>query len=305
MIVGRWMNSGGEGKGGASREAGAWVDLHLHSFCSDGSDSPAGVVGRASVIGMSGLALTDHDSVKGLEEAAETARQSGLGFLNGVEISAGHDGMEVHVVGLGICPENGFFLEAISGLAEGRVRRFLDMARRLQDTGLAVLEYAERAVRDGAPCGRMNLAAHLREMGITRTVQEGFDRFLKPGGAGYVPKPLITVEAAVEAVHAADGLAFVAHPGLSRGLLRILPELLKRPFDGIEAYHVSHSPARVEELLCLARERGLYVSGGSDCHGTIKGHAPEMGRVRVPLAAMASLLERLGLGDWAAVRPQG
>ena len=299
------MSSGGLGKGGVAPDAGGWVDLHLHSRCSDGSDSPAEVVRRAAVMGMSGLALTDHDSVQGLEEAAAAAGQAGLGFLNGVEISAGHAGIEVHVVGLGVHPDCGFFRETIAGLAQGRTRRFLEMARKLQDAGLDVLAFAEATVRDGEPCGRMNLAARLKEMGVTRSVQEGFDRFLKPGGAGYVPKPLVSVETAVEAVHAAEGLALVAHPGLSKGLLRILPELLKRPFDGIEAYHVSHSPARVDELLGLARERGLYVAGGSDCHGTIKGHRPEMGRVHVPLAAVRPLLERLGSGDWKPVTPRG
>jgi predicted metal-dependent phosphoesterase TrpH len=254
---------------------------------------------------MSGLALTDHDSVAGLEEAAASARQYGLGFLNGVELSAGHAAMEVHVVGLGVCRESECFREAVAGLAEGRVRRFLEMAKRLQEAGFSVLEYAEKAVREGKPCGRMNLAARLRAMGVTRTVQEGFDRFLKPGGAGYIPKPLIPVEDAVAAVHASEGLAFVAHPGLGKNLLRILPELLKMPFDGIEAYHVSHSPARVEELMRVARERGLYVSGGSDCHGTIKGHSPEMGRVRMPLAVIRPLLERLGAGDWECASRRG
>ena len=299
------MNSGGLGRGGGVDVSGGWVDFHVHSRCSDGSDAPAEVVRRAAAMGMSGLALTDHDSILGVEEAADAARASGLGFLNGVEISAGHAGMEVHVVGLGIGLDNGPLRAVVEGLAGGRARRFLDMAKRLQEAGLSVVDYAERAVRDGEPCGRMNIAVRLRDMGVTRSVQEGFDRFLKPGGAGYVPKPLISVEDAVEAVHAAEGLAFVAHPGLGKGLLRILPELLKRPFDGIEAYHSSHSAARVDELLRLARERGLYVSGGSDCHGTIKGQAPEMGGVRVPLSVVRPLLERLGVDDWGAVNSQG
>ncbi len=298
------MSSLSKGKTAPQNVAGEWVDWHLHSRCSDGSDSPAEVVRRASVIGMSGLALTDHDSVQGVEEAAVAARQHGLGFLTGVEISAGYGGVEVHVVGLGMHVENVPFQKTIAGLAQGRVRRFLDMARKMQEAGVAVLAFAEDSVREGLPCGRMNLAARLKEMGVTRSVQEGFDRFLKPGGVGYVPKPLISVEEAVEAVHAAEGLAFVGHPGLSRSLTRILPDLLTRPFDGIEAYHVSHSPARVDELLHLARERNLYVSGGSDCHGTIKGHAPEMGRVRVPLSAVRPVLERLGADSWEKLSPQ-
>ena len=274
------------------------MDFHLHSRCSDGSDSPAEVVRRAAALGMRGLALTDHDSVDGLAGAASAAGEWGVGFLPGVELSARRGGVEVHVVGLGVDSGEGDFRDVVDWLARGRVRRFLDMASRLEAAGLAVRTFAEEQVRSGGPCGRMNLAARLREMGVTRTVQEGFDRFLKPGGAGYVPKPLVGVTEAVDAVHAAGGLAFVAHPALSKGLMRLLPELLTLPFDGIEAYHVSHSAARVEELLTLARERGLLVSGGSDCHGTIKGRAPEMGRVRVPLEAVRPLLIRLGRADW-------
>ena len=292
MQLGRVMSSACNGG------ADSWVDFHLHSRCSDGSDSPGSVVRRAAAVGMRGLALTDHDSVEGLEEAGAVAVEAGLGFLPGVELSAGHSGLEVHVVGLGLRSRGGPFQEVVTRLAKARVQRFLDMAGRLESAGVPVLEFAENAARSGAPCGRMNLAARLREMGVTRTVQEGFDRFLKPGGAGYVPKTLVSVPEALDVLHAAGGLAFVAHPGLSRGLLRILPKLLEFPFDGVEAYHISHSAARVEELLKLAREKRLLVSGGSDCHGTIKGHAPEMGRVRVPLESVRPLLERLGRGDW-------
>ncbi len=149
-----------------------------------------------------------------------------------------------------------------------------------------------RDAAGGRPLSRMHLAYHLRLAGVTQTTQEGFDRFLKTGRPAYVPKLTCPVQEAVERIHAAGGLAFVAHPGLARGLRKLLPALLELPFDGIEAYHISHSPGRTREFVELAESRGLLVSGGSDCHGAIKG-APEMGKVRLPLRHVDAIRERL------------
>jgi predicted metal-dependent phosphoesterase TrpH len=127
----------------------------------------------------------------------------------------------------------------------------------------------------------MHIAQELLAMGVTKTIQEGFDRFLKHGTPAYVPKKTLCSEDAVAHIHAAGGLAFVAHPGLSKSTRKLLPKLLALPFDGIEAYHISHSPGRTEEFLAVAAERNLLVTGGSDCHGMAKGKA-EMGKVRMP-----------------------
>lgn len=272
-----------------------YVDLHLHTLCSDGADPPASVVCRASELGLAAVAITDHDTVAGIPEARATAEALGVEFLPGVEISTWFDGAEVHIVGLGIREDEPVLAAGLQRQHEtrrARVRRILELLR-VQGAALddeAVL----RRGREGS-LGRMHVAVALRDAGITRTVQEGFDRFLNTGRPAYVPKQMATAEDAVSWIHQAGGLAFVAHPGLGQATRRRLPALLALPFDGIEAYHTSHSPGETDGYIQLAQERELLIAGGSDCHGRIKGEPPEMGKVRVPYRHFAMLKAALGL----------
>lgn len=258
-----------------------YVDLHLHTYHSDGSDSPEEVVARAGELGIAAIAITDHDAVSGVGAAQDAATRAGLGFLAGTEISAQFDEIEVHVLGLGIqtnCPALSRMLQM---LHEARNVRADRIVARLQGRGVPILLESVRELAQGRTLARMHIARVLRAMGITRSVQEGFDRFLNQGRPGFVPKMTVPVLQAIEAIHAAGGLAFIAHPGLGHNTRRLLPRLLQFPFDGVEAYHSSHNPGRVAEFIEFARLRGLLVSGGSDCHGISKGRR-EMGRVHTP-----------------------
>ena len=269
----------------------AWGDLHTHSSFSDGADAPEAVVRRAAACGASLLALTDHDTVDGLGRARAEAASLGLDFLGGIELSARLGRREIHVTGLGVDAAHPDLRALAARLHAGRLERSRRMVELLARAGICLdVPGAEEA----APSARMHIAVRLHAMGITRTVQEGFDRFLKPGRPAWAPKTLCSIGEALDAVRAAGGVALVAHPGLTPDLLSALPELLRHPFDGIEAWHVSHGPERVAALLALAEERGLLVAGGSDCHGNIKGEPPALGRVRVPLGRLRPLRERLG-----------
>jgi predicted metal-dependent phosphoesterase TrpH len=270
---------------------GGPVDLHLHSNHSDGADAPADVVARARALGLSAIALTDHDTHGGIPEAQGAAQDAGIDFLPGVEISCSLHGREIHVLAYG----PGAGCEALDGLLAriraGRRERIAAILDRLRAAGIPVdLEMGEGG-EDDSP-GRMHVARRLREMGITKSTQEGFDRFLNLGRVAYVPKTLAPVAEAIDTIHAAGGLASLAHPGLGKGLRKLMPALCALPFDAIEAYHISHSPGETERFLELARERGWLVTGGSDCHGGIKGTI-EMGKVLTPRACFDRLQDRL------------
>jgi 3',5'-nucleoside bisphosphate phosphatase len=271
----------------------AYADLHLHSNHSDGAQSPARVVERARKATMSAMALTDHDTVSGVAEARETAAQLDLPFLEGVEISTRFDKTEVHILGLGVDIENGQLLEKLSVLQSARNTRVDRIAEKLAEEGIRIDPAKVLARTAGVAAGRMHVAAELQAQGKVQSLQEGFDRFLNYGGAGYVPKEVMAIDEAIDCIHAAGGLAFVAHPGLSKNLRRILPALLEFPFDGIEAYHISHSPGRTHEFMAIAQERGVLICGGSDCHGGVKGTI-EMGKVRMPLHHFETIWTRLG-----------
>jgi predicted metal-dependent phosphoesterase TrpH len=137
----------------------------------------------------------------------------------------------------------------------------------------------------------MHIAQEVHALGHASTIQGAFDKYIGSGKKAFVRKQTLPIEEAVDLIHEADGLAFVAHPGLGR-IRDDLPRLLGMPFDGIEAYHSKHSPGEAEAFTLLARERDLLIAGGSDCHGMAK-NAPDMGKVQVPYAVYEAICERL------------
>ncbi len=269
-----------------------YVDLHLHTHHSDGSDSPARVVQRAAALPIAAIALVDHDTVSGVIEGQQAAHAHGLGFLTGTEISARFESNEVHILGLGIDPLHPVLLGALEECVAARKERGLRMLERLRDLGIGLDENVLNARAAGGAISRMHIAAELRNQGITKSTQEGFDRFLNTGRPAYVPKTLLPAPAAIELIHGAGGLSFLAHPGLSRSTRRLLPKLFALPFDGIEAYHVSHSKSDTGDFLAFAKARRLLVTGGSDCHGAMKG-APEMGKVKTPVSCYETICAAL------------
>ena len=274
-------------------EDGAWVDLHLHSSCSDGADPPEQVVARARAFEISAIALTDHDTIAGVERARNAAEAIGLGFLPGVEISAEFKGREIHVVGLGVdvaSPVLGDLLHVLSEMRRRRLTAILDALQRM-NLSLDVEQVLDSNIH--VQPGRMHVAKALRHMGAATSVQNAFDRYLNPGCPAHVPKQLPPAEEVIAATHQARGLAFLAHPGLGRWSPGRVNALLALPFDGIEAWHVSHTPDMVRQFSAMAGKRSLLVAGGSDCHGGIKGEAPTMGRVKVPHDCYATIVKRL------------
>lgn len=263
----------------------------MHSNCSDGTDPPAAVVERAARLGVVALALTDHDCTAGLAEAKAAAREHGLDFLTGVELSAAFNGLEVHVVGLGIRPDAPELRQALDRLQQARAERGRIMLARLQELGVA-LDPGSLLARDPAHAlGRLHIAKELKDLGYTRTVQQGFDRYIGRGRPAFVEVPRLTCDEAVALIHNAGGLAFIGHPGIG-SLRKELDALLRFPFDGIEAYHPKHSAGRIAEFDEFAVGRGLLVSGGSDCHGKAAAK-PTLGTVRMPLRHYESIRDAL------------
>lgn len=236
---------------------------------------------RAAQLGLAAIAVTDHDTVSGVAEAVVAAHRHGFEFLPGTELSAECDGIEVHVIGLGIQPDSFGLLQVLQRLKQERASRADRMVERLRALGIPIERAALETPGAEGTIGRMHVARELKRLGYAKTVQEAFDRYLGCGKAAFVEKARLTCPDAITFVHEAGGLAFLAHPGFN-SLKRLLQKLLSYPFDGLEAYHVQHSPGQVTQFLELAKDHNILISGGSDCHGKAKGLAPEMGKVRVP-----------------------
>ncbi len=257
----------------------AVIDLHTHSRESDGSEPPAAVVERAAAAGCRAVALTDHDTMAGVPEAAATARSAGIELVSGCELSC-----------LGPAPAGGaaaggahvlvYFAEGADGplhdelvrLRGDRARRNRAMIERLQAAGLPVTWDAVVARAGSAEgVGRPHVAAVLVELGAAHDAQDAFDRWLVPGRPGYVPKARLRPADVAGLALAAGGVAVLAHP-LSLGLApaeldRAVAELAAAGFAGIEAVYARYRPDQRRQLERLARRHGLVPTGGSDAHG--------------------------------------
>jgi hypothetical protein len=276
--------------------AARYADLHLHTHYSDGSDSPARVVERAVAAGLSAIAITDHDTLAGLPEGEAAARDAGLEFLRGVEISASQGAHEVHILGFGVRLDDAELTAALQKLGDGRHERSAKMVDKLNALGIPITFDAVTAqAGPGGAIGRLHIARELHATDHVKTVQDAFNRFIGAGKRAYVPKTRLSCERGIELIHGAGGLAFLAHPGIGT-THTILPKLLTFPFDGIEVYHSKHSPGKSDGYLQLAKERGLLVTGGSDCHGDIKGQE-EMGKTKLAWEWYNRIVQRLATED--------
>ncbi|MDR2924362.1 MAG: PHP domain-containing protein [Azoarcus sp.] len=260
------------------------ADLHCHSTVSDGCLEPAAVVRRAHGNGATLLALTDHDELGGAAEAAREAALLGVRFVPGVEASVTYRDVTVHVVGLGVDPENPALLAGLARVRAGREERARRMADALARAGLGgALAGARRFARNPAMIGRAHFARHLVASGAMPNVRTVFDHYLAHGKPGYVPHRWAALEEAVGWIRGAGGIAVMAHP--ARYCLRLSASALERLFDdfmaaggeGVEVVAGAHGPEEARRFATMARQRGLLASVGSDFHE--EGESPvDVGR---------------------------
>jgi predicted metal-dependent phosphoesterase TrpH len=260
------------------------VDLHCHSTVSDGYLEPAAVVRRAHGNGVTLISLTDHDELGGTAEAAREAAALGMRFVPGVEVSVTYREVTVHVVGLGVDPENPVLRAGIERVRSGRVERAQRMADALARAGLGgALAGARRFARNPAMIGRAHFARHLVASGVMPDVRTVFDHYLSHGKLGFVPHRWADLEEAVGWIRGAGGIAVLAHP--ARYCQRLPGAAIEQLFDtfvaaggeGVEVVAGAHSPEEAKRFATLARRRGLLASAGSDFHG--EGESPvDIGR---------------------------
>lgn len=274
-----------------------FVDLHAHTTASDGDCSPAELVALAERKRLAALAVTDHDSIDGLAEAAQAAATLGLRLVAGVEISAEFSGGTMHILGLGIDPTSGALQETLRHLMEARNRRNPKMVARLQAMGVDISMPELAKLAGGQLVSRLHMATLLHRKGHAVSVNDAFARYIGSGAPAYVDKERLAPAAAIERIHAAAGLAVLAHPpqlkyNNNAHLATIVRALVARGLDGIEVYHPDHTPEQTRHYLDLARMLGLLVAGGSDFHGSAKPQV-RLGRPPVPLAVVEPLLAKL------------
>jgi predicted metal-dependent phosphoesterase TrpH len=260
---------------------GGFVDLHMHSTASDGSRAPGDVVREAKRIGLSAIALTDHDTLDGLPEAEAVAAELGVRVVRGIELSAVEENVETHILGLHLADTQELETRLVA-LREMRRSRAERIVAKLNELGVrielaAVLEQAR-----GGAIGRPHVARAMIAEGWAVDFRDAFERYLGNGKPAYVTKDRLPVRDAIELIHRAGGLAVLAHPAQG-GTRERIEAFVADGIDGVEVRHPSHSSEDIARLSALVDHFALVPSGGSDWHGATDGPRI-LGMMRVPLA---------------------
>ncbi|HSW10286.1 MAG TPA: PHP domain-containing protein [Bacillota bacterium] len=267
------------------------ADLHVHTTASDGIASPAEAVRLALDCGLVALGIADHDTTAGVAPAALAARGTGLEVIPGVEINTDHAAGEVHILGYFYRLQDPQLERQLSRLRERRLVRMETMVGRLQALGLQVTRERVLAIAGSAALGRPHVARALVESGYVRDEREAFDKYLSRGRPGYVERARFSPAEAVALIREAGGVPVLAHPG-GRGHALVV-ELMAEDLQGIEVYHPDHGPEAIVELLRLAADYDLVVTGGSDFHARGAACGSAIGEVTVPGEVVAALRRRL------------
>lgn len=257
------------------------IDLHTHTTHSDGTTTPTENAALAARGGFDGLAITDHDTTTGWEEAAEACRRLGLRFVPGVELSTEAHGTSVHLLGYWVDPEHPELVAECDRLFHERERRARAIVDKLVGLGAVIDMQQVRAHAGDAPIGRPHIAKAMVDAGVVPDVRTAFDHYIRDGGQAYVPKHALDPVAGARLIRRAGGVAVLAHPALTgerdlpvpekpaavTHMLALLDELTAAELAGVEADHFGHDEDQRRLWREAAAERELLVTGSSDFHG--------------------------------------
>jgi len=268
----------------------ATIDLHVHSTFSDGLLSPEQIVYLAQKRNLRALSITDHDEINGYQVAYMLGKAISLQVIPGIEVSTLFSTTDVHVLGYFINPFDPAIRKYVEDFKQRRVERAGEIVQRLGKIGIHIpFELVKMKAKNGS-MGRPHIADVLIEEGIVFSFQEAFQKYLGDDKPAYVPKVKIELQDALQMIHGAGGLAFVAHPSVGVGDNLIL-QLIDLGLDGIETMHPKHTFDDIRHYQEVCRRFDLLESGGSDCHGARQGETM-LGWGMVPFAFVQRMREK-------------
>lgn len=239
--------------------------MHIHTTFSDGIHTPEEVVDLAIDKNIDLIAITDHDSIDGVDRAIEHSKGKNIGVISGIEISCIHSGEEVHILGYFINYKDSGLIDLTNKLKKSRYERAREIIKKLQLLGLEIsLEEVVNSSVEGS-IGRPAIARIMVEKGYVKDLAEAFAKYLGNDGPAYVEKYKIEVKEAIDFIHKVKGIAVLAHPGdlSNNNFLRVI----EHDFEGIECIHPKHDKKLSEYFMAIAREKDLIITAGSDFHG--------------------------------------
>lgn len=254
------------------------IDLHIHSTASDGTLSPEAIIQLALKKKLSAIAITDHDTVGGVQQLLKQGISPSIHFINGVEISIEAPdpfqmGGSLHLLGYGIDPFDDPLNKALKLLQYSRKNRTPKMIAKLNQLGIPIT--LEQVNHKESVAGRPHIATALLEMGCVKSFDEAFERYLGHGKPAYVQRLRLNAKEAIQLIRNAGGITVIAHLGVYFSLgkttrKKLLIRLKELGLQGVEVFYPSHSPAVTHELKSLAESMDLVMTGGTDFHGDIR-----------------------------------
>jgi len=250
------------------------VDLHTHSNKSDGSLSPSELLDEAKRVGLSAIALTDHDTIDGLDEAITHGNNIGVRVIPGVELSTEYMGRDVHIVGLFIDYTNDRFLKHLEHFITARDDRNRKMCQKLTDAGIPVIYEELLEMFGDSVLTRAHFARYMLSKGYIKSLSEAFERYIGDHCPYFIPRKMVTPKEGIEIILQAGGIPILAHPILYKlgkeTLEKLVYELKGYGLIGIEAIYSTYTNADERNIRDLANKYDLLISGGSDFHGIAK-----------------------------------
>ena len=262
------------------------VDLHIHSTASDGQFSPSELVAMALERNLLVIAITDHDTTEGIDEALDAARGTELEVIPGVEISCDVPREEVHLLGYYIDHHAPVLENKLCAFRKARLRRAKEMLAKLAALGFPLQWEMVAKLADGGSFGRPHIAQAMLDKGYIASTNEAFDLYIGRNGPAYVDRYKLSPSEAVSMIKEARGLPVLAHP---LRVTHFLPSLVEQGLVGLEVYYGSYSAEDIRQLASLARKFDLVPTGGSDFHGPGVLDTIEMGGIWVPLESVTRL----------------
>lgn len=257
------------------------ADLHIHTFFSDGTQSPEIVVELAKKNGLTTIAITDHDVVAGIARAEKKAKEVGLEIIPGIEFSTEAFDTEVHILGYFIDCRSQELLQTIAKIQKDRENRIFKICEKLKEVGVDLDPQKVFEIAGHKAAGRPHVARALIEAGFVKNFKEAFNKYIDFHGPAYVSHYKLSPEEAVELVVASGGIAVYGHPAVSN-CDQVIPDLMAAGLVGIEAYYGNHNKSQTKHYLRLAEKYGLLVAGGSDYHGFSSGREIKLGDFSIP-----------------------
>ncbi|NUO08448.1 MAG: transcription antitermination factor NusB [Candidatus Brocadia sp.] len=265
-------------------------DLHVHTTYSDGTMTPEEVVDETIRLGVSTIAITDHDTIDGIAIAYRYGKGKKINIIPGIEFSSYLSPSEIHILGYFIDVENHFLQRVIKQSREDRVNRIYAMVEKLRKLQVDIDPQDIFTLAGKGSPGRMHVAEILWKHGHCDTIIESFFKYIGDNKPAYVPKKTLTPQQAIELIIDTGGVPVLAHPGLTKRD-NVIEDLVRYGLQGIEVYYPSHTPQAVEKYLRIAKKHNLAITGGSDFHGERKMNNP-IAKVTIPGDLVCTLREK-------------